>query len=191
MRNYAARAVGSNALIEATIASLQRKGKDALREIFCDDDSDDPESWTRLGLRAWKTRLKNCERDATRQWLEIRRVIDGDTTRALLVWLASQGVESVELANNLLALAQRAVTSTERDAYTLAKQLVRARVLADPDERRRVRQEIFGEMSAPIADVVSDATAHGEYAHLPIAPIPMAPENVVRVHTLGKPRVDA
>lgn len=156
MRNYAARAVGSNALIEATIASLQRKGKDSLREIFCDDDSDDPESWTRLGLRAFKTRLANCERDATRQWLEIRRVIDGDMARALLGWLAAQGVTSVELASQLLTMARKAMDSTERDAYTLAKQLVRARVLADPDERRRVRQEIFGEMSAPMADVVSD-----------------------------------
>jgi len=139
--------VGSALLIEETIRALQRKGAGELKRIFCEDDS-----WTELGLRAFKTRLENAERDALRFWLEIRGVIDGDMNRVLLAWLATQGISDAETARALLSLAKRAQDSSERDAYMLAKQLVRARVQADPDERRRARQEIFGEM--PVADAL-------------------------------------
>lgn len=73
----------------------------------------------------------------------------GSAEKLLLAFLAAQGVTSLAEGVRCLQLAKRADGSTDTDAYRLAKQLVRARVMADPDERRRAMQEIFGAMEAP------------------------------------------
>ena len=149
--------MGSAALVERTIESLQRRGSNELKRIFIEDPT-----WTELGLKAFKIRLKNAERDAVRCWLEIWGVIEGDQSKALLAWLSAQGVVNAELAQQMIALAKRAMESSDTDAYRLAKQLVRARVMADPDERRRVMQEIFGAMEVPAS--MTNGHANGAHA---------------------------
>jgi len=139
---------GSSTLIAKTLG-LVKAGADLKHSIAKDPD------WTRIGLEAFHTRLVNAERDAVRHWLEVQGLIHGDMNAALLAWLAARGIADAAKAEGLLAMAMRAQQSTERDAYTLAKELVRKRVMADPDERRRALQEIFGMM--PVADAPMNA----------------------------------
>jgi hypothetical protein len=135
--------MGSAALIAETVRQLQRRDPEKLKEILSSDE------WLGIALRAFKTRLENAERDAVRIYFEQYGLIEGDMNRALAQWLAAQGVESAQVAQAMIELAKRAMDSSERDAYRLAKELVRARVMADPDERRRAMQEIFGQMEIP------------------------------------------
>jgi hypothetical protein len=58
------------------------------------------------------------------------------------------GVEDVSEATRLLGAARSALGTNADDAYRLAKQLVRTRVMSDPDERKRSMQEIYGLMDA-------------------------------------------
>lgn len=58
------------------------------------------------------------------------------------------GTKDPAEAKRLIEAAGRARQSGPEDAYRLAKQIVRDRIKADPDERRRAMQELFGLIDA-------------------------------------------
>jgi len=61
------------------------------------------------------------------------------------------GVEDVNESSRLLTAARNALGTNADDAYRLAKQLVRTRVMSDPEERVRSMQEIYGLMPNGVA----------------------------------------
>jgi hypothetical protein len=134
--------MGAYGLTERTIAQLHRRSPEALREQLWSDE------WLQLGLDGFKTRLANAERDAVRCFFEAIELVGSRDDAMLLAFLAGSGARDAEHARLLIARASSVEGVSDVDVYRMAKELVRARIMADPDERRRAMQEIFGLMDA-------------------------------------------
>ena len=143
----------SSTIISQVVATMRdRRGED-FRNLFRTDH------WLKLGLRAFEIRLENAERDALRAWLECVEAVHGPENRAVLLLLGRHNLaDESELARKL-DLAAAADGADADMAYRLGKQIVRERVMSDPQERRRAMQEIFG-----VLDVTQIQT-NGNGAH--------------------------
>ena len=138
--------MGTVGAVQHTIANLQKRNSDQLRTMLWSDE------WLTVGLEAFHSRLVDGKRDAVRLYFESLELVSGKDNKAVAMWLASVGITNAELARDMLDMARRAMDAKDDDAYKLAKDLIRAKVQADPEERRRVMQEIFGMMDASAFD---------------------------------------
>lgn len=138
--------MGSSNAIACTLENLHKRNPEALRELLWSDE------WLTLGLEAFHARLSDHKRDAVKQYFQMLEMVSGKGDKALAMWLASVGVTNAELARDMLDMARRAMDAKDDDAYKIAKDLIRAKVQADPEERRRVMQELFGMMDASAFD---------------------------------------
>jgi hypothetical protein len=129
---------------ERVIAQMAKRTPDELRRALWSDE------WIKAAMDALYARLLEAERDAVRLYFQALELIDGKETTAILVFCGSLGLSDPDQVRRMVELAKRADGSSETDAYRLAKELVRHRVMADPDERRRAMQEIFGIMDATV-----------------------------------------
>lgn len=134
---------GSSTMVHDALMTLRDRSGEDFRALFRSDE------WLKLGLEAFRVRLENHERDALRHWLECVGAVHGTENRAVLLLLGRYGlIDETDLARKL-DIARAAEDADASVAYRLAKQLVRERVLSDPQERRRAMQEIFGVMEVP------------------------------------------
>ena len=113
--------------------------------------------WVQLGMDAFKTRLRDAERDAVRLYFEALGVVSGREAAMVAAFLAGAGVRDETEGRRFIALGKRAEGATDFDSYRLAKQIVREHIAADPAERRRVMQELFGVVDS--AEVVPQGSA--------------------------------
>lgn len=154
--------MGTVGAVEHTIANLQKRNSEQLRSMLWSDE------WLSVGLEAFHSRLAAGKRDAVRLYFESLEMVSGKGDKALAMWLASVGVTNAELARDMLDMARRAMDAKDDDAYKIAKDLIRAKVQADPEERRRVMQELFGMMDASAFDGPAPLVAvngHGTNGH--------------------------
>lgn len=151
--------MGSSSMIEYTISNLQKRNPEQLRTMLWSDE------WLTVGLEAFHARLSGHKRDAVRQYFEMLEMVSGKGDKALAMWLASVGVTNAELARDMLDMARRAMDAKDDDAYKIAKDLIRAKVQADPDERRRVMQELFGMMDAGVVESPAPVAALNGHAN--------------------------
>ena len=143
----------SSTIIAQTVATMRDRRGEAFRELFRTDH------WLQLGLKAFEMRLERGERDALRAWLECVEAVHGPENRAVILLLGRHGLaDEGELARKL-EWAEAAEGADADMAYRLGKQIVRERVMSDPQERRRALQEIFG-----VLDVTQIQT-NGNGAH--------------------------
>lgn len=129
-------------LATRTVLGLTARNPEALRAALWSDE------WVEAGLAAFHARLVAQKRDALRLYLEAIEAVSGKNERAIVVFCASLGESDPERVRRMVELARSSEGSNETDAYRLAKQLVRERIMSDPAERRAAMQEIFGIMDA-------------------------------------------
>ena len=129
---------GSTTLLERTVSKLATDQPADFRAMMRDPD------WMRLGLAAFKTRLENAERDAVRLFFEAQGWVHGHETTLVLAFLGAHGVTSMEDAERYLRLGKTADGTTIEDARRVAVSTLRGLMRADPSERTRLMQELFG-----------------------------------------------
>lgn len=74
------------------------------------------------------------------------------------------GAKSVQQAERLLDTAASALTASPDDSLRLAMRIVRDRIMADPDFRRRSMQELYGLIDAPGSVIAPGSTIVGGMA---------------------------
>jgi len=130
--------MGSASLIERSISRLHDDSPVDFRAMMADPD------WMRLGLAAFKTRLEHAERDAVRLFFEAQGWVHGHETTLVLAFLGAHGVTSMADAERYLRLGKTADGTTIDDARRVAVSTLRGLMRADPSERTRLMQELFG-----------------------------------------------
>ena len=146
--------MGSSLVIAKTIAELERRDPDTLRQMLLSDD------WLVVALEGFHARLRAHKRDAIRQYFEAIKLIGKQDQLSVSIVLSQHlGTKDQAESDRLLSAARRARESTPDDAFRIAKELVRQRIAKDPAERRRVAQELFGVMD--VADVVPAPALNG------------------------------
>ena len=115
------------------------KDPDSLRRLLWHED------WLVYALQGFKARLKAGKRDAIRLYFEAVELVSSKRDAALIMICSDLGVKDIGEGKTLVGMAKRALGSTPDDAYSTAKRICRERIKADPTERIRLRQELFGE----------------------------------------------
>lgn len=129
---------GTRTLIRRSIEFLRDHKPDQFRALFADQE------WMELALDAFRARLKAHERDAVRLYFEAMGWVGGRETTLILAFLGAHGVTNMDDAGRYLRLAKSADGATIEDARRTAVATLRGLMRADPSERKRLMQELFG-----------------------------------------------
>jgi len=144
-------ATAQHDLIVKTIADLRERSPEALRAVLFSDE------WLERGMKCFAKRLDDGERDAMRLYFEAIGAVGSREQAIMAALLASLGVASLEAARDFVRRGQAVAEASSDDAYRLARQICRMKIQADPRERKRLLQELFGLLDvAEVEQVISE-----------------------------------